>query len=82
MQRSLPQSEFDAHFDNDRYWDWCDEHLLHLPEQVHDWITSADFDRLLQETVSATYPPHEHEQFLAHFRGLIGMWVRDQAVPA
>ena len=29
-----------------------------------------DFDRLLRETVQATYPAHEHEQFLAHFRGL------------
>jgi hypothetical protein len=30
--------------------------------------------------VQATYPAHEHEQFLAHFRGLIGMWVSDQSV--
>ena len=25
--------------------------------------------------MQATYPAHEQEQFLAHFRGLIGMWV-------
>ena len=37
-------------------------------------------DRLLVETVQATYPAHEQEQFLAHFRGLLGMWVSDQAV--
>ena len=29
-------------------------------------------------TVAATYPPHEHEQFLAHFRGLVGLWASDQ----
>ena len=69
----------DAHFDSERYWEWCDEHLPHLPEQVLDWVTSADFDRLLRETVTATYPAHEHEQFLAHFRGLLGLWVSDQA---
>jgi hypothetical protein len=45
---------------------------------VAQWVSGADFDRLLVETVRATYPPHEHEQFLAHFRGLIGMWVTDQ----
>ena len=27
----------------------------------------------------ATYPPHEHERFLAHFRGLVGLWVADSA---
>jgi hypothetical protein len=25
------------------------------------------------------YPAHEHERFLAHFRGLIGLWVSDRA---
>jgi len=30
------------------------------------------------DTVRATYPAHEQERFLAHFRGLIGLWVTDQ----
>jgi hypothetical protein len=50
-----------------------------LDELVTQWVGGADFDRLLVETVQATYPPHEHEQFLAHFRGLIGMWVQDRS---
>ncbi|MDO5711138.1 MAG: hypothetical protein Q4P32_05280, partial [Micrococcales bacterium] len=64
----------DAHFENDRYQQWCADYLPHVPEVVHDWVTSSDFDRLLHETVVATYPAHEHEQFLAHFRGLLGLW--------
>jgi hypothetical protein len=68
----------DARFETDRYAEWCDTHLGHLPELVAQWVASADFDRLLVETVRATYPPQEHEQFLAHFRGLIGLWVADQ----
>lgn len=68
----------DAHFETQRYREWCDTHLAHLPEAVYDWITGPDFDRILVETVQATYPPHEHEQFLAHFRGLVGSWVHDQ----
>jgi hypothetical protein len=28
--------------------------------------------------VRATYPPHEHERFLAHFRGLVGQWLRER----
>ena len=46
----------DEHFETDRYREWCDEHLPHLDEQVHDWVTSDDFDRLLRDTVAATYP--------------------------
>jgi len=38
---------------------------------------SAAFDRLLADTVRAQYPPHEHEQFIGHFRGLVGQWVRE-----
>jgi hypothetical protein len=68
----------DEHFETERYHVWCAEHLGHLDELVAQWVSGADFDRLLVETVRATYPSHEHEQFLAHFRGLIGMWVQDQ----
>jgi len=70
------------HFESDRYWQWCDENLSRLPEQVHDWVTSPDFDRLLTETVRVTYPAHEQDRFMAHFRGLTGMWVKDNASSA
>ncbi|MGO0577057.1 ATP-grasp domain-containing protein [Ornithinimicrobium panacihumi] len=72
--RELADKEFEA----DRYWDWCDQHLPHLPERVLEWVDSDDFDDLLVQTVTSTYPEHEHEKFLAHFRGLTGMWVTDQ----
>jgi hypothetical protein len=69
----------DKYLESDKYWEWCAKHLPHLDEQVHDWVSSDDFDRLLRDTVAATYPPHEHEQFFDHFRGLIDMWVTDNA---
>ena len=68
----------DAHFDTDRYWEFCHEHLSHLPEAVLQWADSAEFDRLLVDTVRVTYPPHEQDRFVAHFRGLVGLWVKDQ----
>ena len=37
----------------------------------------ADFDRLLVETVRATYPRARARAFIAHFRGLIGLWVHE-----
>ena len=39
--------------------------------------------RCCVDTVRKLYPAHEHERFVAHFRGLIGQWVREQgAEPA
>jgi hypothetical protein len=69
----------DEYFETDRYQDFCASRLGHLDEIVRDWVTGADFDRLLVDTVRSTYPEHEHEQFFAHFRGLVGMWAHEQA---
>jgi len=69
----------DEHLDSERYWAWCAEKLPHLDEQVLEWVSGPDFERLLRETVEWTYPPHEHERFLAHFGGLIDLWVSDES---
>jgi hypothetical protein len=69
----------DDYFETDRYTEFCATKLSHVDAMVHDWIDSPEFDALLQDTVRATYPPHEHDRFLAHFRGLLGLWLRDSA---
>ena len=43
-----------------------------------EWVEGPDFDRLLVETVRSTFPPHEHDQFIAHYRGLLGAWAHDE----
>ncbi|MFK5690604.1 RimK family alpha-L-glutamate ligase [Ornithinimicrobium sp. LYQ92] len=68
----------DDEFETEQYWQWCEQHLPHLPERVLEWATSSDFDDLLVDTVRGHYPPHEHEKFIEHFRGLTGMWATDQ----
>ena len=67
----------DEYFEADRYHDFCASRLGHVDELVLDWVSSADLDRLLVNTVRATYPAHEHERFVAHLRGLVGQWVRE-----
>jgi hypothetical protein len=69
----------DEYFEVERYQDFCDSRLPHVPELVLDWIDSPEFDALLVATVRSTYPAHEHERFIAHFRGLVGQWVRERA---
>jgi hypothetical protein len=68
----------DQHFDKERYQEFCAMALPDIDEMVLEWVTSSDFDRMLTETIVQTYPEHEREWFLGHFRGLIGMWVSDQ----
>jgi hypothetical protein len=68
----------DGYFDVDRYAEFCARSLGHLDEIVLDWVRGPDFDRLLVDTVRATFPPHEHDHFIAHYRGLLGLWARDE----
>jgi hypothetical protein len=61
----------------DEYTDWCARHLPHLDAAVFEWVTGPQFARLLDQTVEATYQPHERDHFRAHFAGLIDLWVRE-----
>ncbi len=69
----------DAYFQVDAYEEFCDTHLGHLDELAHEWFTSPEFDDVLVHTVATTFPQHEHEQFVAHYRGLLDAWAKDDA---
>jgi hypothetical protein len=62
----------------ERYSDFCASRLSHLDAVVLEWVEGPDFDKLLVETVQSTFPAHEHDQFVAHYRGLLGAWARDE----
>ena len=49
------------------------QHEVRLPGEL------VDVDRLLVETVRSSFPPHEHEQFVAHYRGELAARVTDAA---
>ena len=72
----------DAHFDVARYYEFCAENLAHLDEATVEYFSSDDFDRLLVDTVRTTFPAHEHDKFIPHYRGLIGAWISDQHAAA
>jgi len=69
----------DDYFQVDAYHEFCDRHLGHLDELAHGWFTSGEFDDLLVQTVVSTFPAHEHEQFVSHYRGLLRAWAQDHA---
>jgi hypothetical protein len=69
----------EVYFDKDRYEEFCATSLASLDEIVRDWVASPEFDALLVDTVKATYPAHEQDHFVAHFRGLLSLWVHDNS---
>jgi len=68
----------DDYFQTGEYEEFRRGPLAHLDEAAHDFFTSDEFDRLLVETVRSTFPVHEHERFLAHYRGLLGSWASER----
>jgi hypothetical protein len=68
----------DDYFETERYHDFCASRLGDLDEVVLAYVEGPDFDRVLVETVTGMFPPHEHDQFVAHFRGLLALWCRDE----
>ena len=72
----------DAYFQVDDYRSFCEEQLAHLDEIVVEYVESPEFDSLLVQTVTGLFPSHEHEQFIAHYRGLLRAWASDQAAAA
>lgn len=72
----------DSQLEVDRYREFCERHLAHIDELSIAWVESPEFDRILVDTVRNTFPDHEHEQFIAHFRGLLAAWAHDQRATA
>jgi hypothetical protein len=68
----------DNYFEVERYHDFCRHHLAGLDELMVDYIESAEFDNLLVATIRSAFPPHEHDHFIPHYRGLLAAWARDQ----
>jgi hypothetical protein len=69
----------DEFCENDRYREFCATHLGDLDDIVLEYIAGPDFDRLLVDTVRSTYPAAEQDGFIGHFRGLLDLWVKDEA---
>jgi hypothetical protein len=67
----------DQYFQVPEYEEFVTTRLPHLDEILVDWVEGPQFDALLVDTVTATFPEHERERFVAHYRGLLGAWAKD-----
>jgi hypothetical protein len=69
----------DAFFETERFEEFRSTHLGHLDEAMWQLAQATEFDAMLVHLVRSTFPPHEHDGFIAHFRSLIRRWVDDEA---
>lgn len=65
----------DAHMQTEEFTEFKNEQLGHLDEVMWQLAQSPEFDHTIVETVKTTFPDYEWDQFIAHFRGLLGHWV-------
>ena len=72
----------DDYFQADAYRAFREESLPALDETMVELAESPDFDELVVSTVQESFPSHEHDEFVAHYRGLIAAWATDQHAAA
>jgi hypothetical protein len=68
----------DDYFETARYEEFIGDSLERLDELTVEYFEGAAFDELLVATVRSTFPAHEQERFVEHYRGLIAAWAADQ----
>jgi hypothetical protein len=68
----------DEYFETDRYKEFLADALAPLDEVTVEYFESPEFDQLLVDSVRSTFPEHEQEQFVEHYRGLLSSWTSDQ----
>jgi len=64
----------EAHFEVDRFEEFCAEHLGHLDEVADAFFGTDKARDAVRQKVTALFPPHEVEQFTAYFWKRIQEW--------
>jgi hypothetical protein len=72
----------DRYFDTERFEAFRAKELRGLDEAMWELVASPEFERILERTVQTTFPPHEHEPFIAHYKGLMQHWLEAEGVQA
>jgi hypothetical protein len=66
-----------AHFETERFDEFCATHLAHLDAVADEFFGSSDCREAVNKKVTALFPAHEVERFTELFFGRIQLW-RDQ----
>ena len=64
----------DVHLQSEAFAAFKAAQLGDLDAIMWEFVGSAEFDHILVETVRGQFPAHEHDQFIAHYRGIMQHW--------
>ncbi|MEZ4605224.1 MAG: hypothetical protein R2865_00025 [Deinococcales bacterium] len=65
----------DEHFETERFEEFKATKLQHLDRAMMEYVASQAFDDLITHNVRITFPAHEHDHYIAHYRGLLEHWL-------
>ena len=68
-----------AHFEADKFEEFCGTHLRHLDEVANDFFGSDQARGIFRQKVAALYPVHEIDPFTDLFFARVQEWRRDHA---
>jgi hypothetical protein len=68
----------DEYFQVPEYEEFCATALAGFDDLALEYFESPEFDAVLVDTVTSTFPAHEHEAMVERYRGLVGAWTRDR----
>jgi hypothetical protein len=69
----------ERYFQTKRFDEFCHRHLNHLEEVAWEYFSSGEFDDHLVRTIRESFPPHERDHFIGHYRCLMSQAAHDQA---
>lgn len=69
----------DKHFETEKFNDFRANHLANLDEAMWGLVQTPEFDDIITQTVRTTFPEHEHDHYISHYRGLMSHWVESEA---
>ena len=68
----------DAHFETDRFREFCTRHLSHLDEVALEFFATDAARDAVRQKVAALFPPHEVDSFTELFWSRIQAWRNDE----
>jgi hypothetical protein len=68
----------DESFQVDAYGEFCETALAGFQERAAEWFAGPELDAVLVDTITSTFPPHEHERMVEHYRGLLAASAADR----
>ena len=68
-----------AHFDTERFDEFCAKHLSHLDEVCIDFFGTPQAKEIVRKKVSHLFPRHEVDEFTDHFFGMVQFWRKTES---